>query len=130
MSETATRDASAFPARVLVVDDDPGMLDLMDDLLSLGGYKMLRATSGEAALAAAAAQAPRAAFVDLVLPGLDGVAVIERLATQLPASSAVLMTGHHEHPRIDVARGLGVHAILPKPLSFSHILAALGEICR
>ncbi len=114
---------------VLVVDDDPLMLDLMEEILRFGGYAVLRAPSAEAALAMVTAVKPGAALVDLVLPGMDGVYLIEQLQPGLPPSAVIVMTGHREHPRLEVARHLGVGAVLHKPVGVNQVLDAVGAAC-
>src|SRR5439155_895594 len=81
--------------RILVVDDDPVMLDLMEDLLSHEGYEVLREGSGESALATVATRIPRAALVDLILPGLDDVLDAWAVPTRPPPS----VIGHDDDRR-------------------------------
>jgi CheY-like chemotaxis protein len=66
------------PKRLLVADDDPDVLDLVSQLLG-GTYEIETVGDGAAALAAVARQRPDAILLDLMMPGTDGFAVIERL---------------------------------------------------
>jgi CheY-like chemotaxis protein len=65
--------------RVLVVDDDPDVPDMVRQLLEGEGYEVDAAGGGEEALAAIAARRPDVVLLDLLMPGLDGLGVIERL---------------------------------------------------
>jgi DNA-binding response OmpR family regulator len=66
-------------ARVLLVDDDPAILRLLEVTFGLDGFETVAAARGEDALAAAAADRPDAVVLDLMLPGLDGREVYRRL---------------------------------------------------
>ena len=64
---------------ILVVDDDPGLLDLATELLSADGHRVLVASSGGAALAMVRAIHPDLILLDYHMPKMDGLAVVERL---------------------------------------------------
>lgn len=66
-------------ARVLVVDDDPAILQLVALNLELEGYDVLRATTGPEALEIARDRAPQMVVLDVMMPGMDGYAVCEAL---------------------------------------------------
>ncbi len=66
-------------ARVLLVDDDPAILRLLEVTFGLEGFETVTASRGEDALAAVAADRPDAVVLDLMLPGLDGREVHRRL---------------------------------------------------
>ncbi len=76
------------PAKVLVIDDDPLATALVADVLAREGYTVLQATSGEEGLALALHERPALVVLDLLMPGLDGFAVVERLQTD-PRTAAV-----------------------------------------
>jgi DNA-binding response OmpR family regulator len=65
--------------RVLLVDDDPAMLRLLEVNLRLEGFVVDSATRGEEALAIAAATPPTAVLLDMMMPGMDGTEVCRRL---------------------------------------------------
>jgi len=122
-------DSPATGPRILVVDDDPVMLDLLEELLSHEGYEVLREGSGESALATAATRTPRAAIVDLMLPGMDGVHLIQSLESRVPLTAVILITGYHHHPRLDAARRIGIRTVLSKPARLETVLRAVREAC-
>ena len=74
-------------ARVLLVDDDPAILRLLEVTFGLEGFETLTATRGEDAVAAAVAERPDAAVLDLMLPGLDGREVFRRLRDDVSTAS-------------------------------------------
>ena len=113
---------------VLVVDDDLRTLDLFRDLLESRGYDVLAAMSGEDAVGAVAGQPVQAALVDLVLPGMDGLQLITRLAPQLSPAAAIVITGYAHHPRLDAARRAGIGTVLRKPLDLDRFPAIVQAI--
>jgi DNA-binding NarL/FixJ family response regulator len=127
---TDTSGPAATGPCVLVVDDDPVTLDLIENLLSHEGYEVLRESSAESALAAVVTHTPRAAIVDLMLPGMDGVHLIQSLESRVPVTAAILITGYHHHPRLEAARRLGVRTVLAKSARLETVLRAVREVCR
>ena len=67
------------PARILVVDDLPQNIKLLEAILAPRGYAVIEATSGEEALAAIAKERPDLVLLDVVMPGIDGYETCRRL---------------------------------------------------
>jgi CheY-like chemotaxis protein len=80
--------------RVLVVDDEPGMLATLADVLELGGYDVRTASSGEAAVAIAAVErGANVVLMDIRMPpGIDGVEAMRHIRALVPELPIVLMT--------------------------------------
>jgi DNA-binding response OmpR family regulator len=74
----ATNGASGAP-RVLAIDDDPMALELIEALLAPAGYQVLTATDGRQGITAAKMQHPGLVIVDLLMPEMDGFAVVEQM---------------------------------------------------
>ncbi|OLR94060.1 response regulator [Actinokineospora bangkokensis] len=104
--------------RVLVVDDDEDVVEVLSlSLSACRGWTVRTETSGSAALAACAAFAPHAVLLDVEMPVLDGPAVLARLRAdpltrELPV---VFVTGAVEPGLAVRLRALGAAAVLPKP---------------
>jgi signal transduction histidine kinase/CheY-like chemotaxis protein len=73
---------------ILAIDDDPMALELVDVILSGEGFQVLKASSGEEGLAAAHLERPALIILDLLMPEVDGFAVVERLRAD-PATAAI-----------------------------------------
>jgi two-component system, NtrC family, sensor kinase len=96
---------------VLVVDDDEQVVKSLSELLSRDGHQVFTATSGEAALQCLQQQVPCMALLDVLMPGLDGLALCQRMK-QDPRMADIpiaLITGQVE--AVDVERGLAAGAI-------------------
>jgi CheY-like chemotaxis protein len=76
---------------VLVVDDLPAAAESLATMLSILGFPARTATSGEAALALAAADPPDVVFTDLGMPGMDGFELARRLRQQAAGESLVVV---------------------------------------
>lgn len=98
-------------AKVLVVDDMPANLDVIYKSLRTEGYQVLVATDGETGLKVAAQEKPDLILLDVMLPGLNGFEVCERLKAEsdLQDIPVVFITGQYEMP--DVARAYEMGAV-------------------
>ena len=79
--------------RILVVDDDPSVCDVVERLLASSGYAVTTATTGRAALEAATKQSFAAAFVDLCMPSMHGLEIIDGLRALAPDTKLIVMSG-------------------------------------
>ena len=83
----------AAMTRILVVDDDPSVCDVVERLLASSGYAVTTATTGRAALEAATKQSFAAAFVDLCMPSMHGLEIIDGLRALAPDTKLIVMSG-------------------------------------
>jgi two-component system chemotaxis response regulator CheY len=94
-------------ARILVADDAPAVLDVLDDILTLEGHQVVRATSGQEALRKFEESSPELAVLDIMMPDVDGLVVLDAirrtdadlpviLITGLVGESLVRMVAHHK----------------------------------
>ncbi len=117
--------------RVLIVDDDPVMGELLDALLTVEGYRVTRAHSGEEALQVACGGTPQPDIIlcDIQMPGMGGgelanTLAAERAAGKLPAASIILaMSG--SSPRSDELQSFD--GLLRKPFSVSDFTQAVAQ---
>jgi len=90
--------------RVLVVDDEPSIVDVLTMALRFQGFAVATAATGQEALAQVAAFRPHLVLLDVMLPDLDGFAVAERLGAQRAGVPIVFLTARDGTP--DKVRGL------------------------
>ncbi len=128
----ADDDSNASKERILVVDDEPDIVALVAYHLARAGYGVSTASSGPEALAKATSELPALVVLDLMLPGMSGFDVLERLrADPATAQIAVLtLTARREEP--DRVRGLllGADDYLTKPFSPQELTLRVGAILR
>ncbi len=114
-------------ARILVVDDDPGLLELIEMRLVAGGYGVTCAASGEEALELFRAERPRAVISDLRMDGMDGHALFARLHAEAPTVPVIILTAHGTIPDAVAATQRGVFGFLTKPFDGHELLAMVAE---
>jgi len=128
-SEDAT---SCAPARILVVDDTPANVKLLEDLLGFHGYEVEAATSGEEALEAIRERLPDLMLLDVLMPGLSGYDVCRavRADPALAMLPVVLVTALED--REERVKGLdaGADDFLSKPVNPPELLARVRSLLR
>jgi len=104
------------PTRVLVVDDDAGLRDMLDRHLRMTDYDVRQADNGVAALEVCATWAPDVALVDFVMPKMGGLELLERLHEQQPLTRVLMMTGLASPEKAIESLRLGATACMIKPI--------------
>ncbi len=119
-------------ARILVVDDDPRNVRLMESILRSGGYPVLTALDGAEALEKIASERPDAVLLDVMMPRMSGFEVCEQLRRQretrlLPIIMVTALNALEEKVQ---ALELGADDFLSKPVNRTELLAKLRSILR
>jgi DNA-binding response OmpR family regulator len=118
-------------ARILVVDDVPENVRLLDAVLSSHGYEVLQATDGSTALELAATAEPDLVLLDVLMPGIDGYEVCRRLrereATEvLPVIMLTASDGQEKTKAIEA----GADDFIPKPFDRDELLTRIRSLLR
>jgi two-component system, OmpR family, KDP operon response regulator KdpE len=116
--------------RVLVVDDDPALLRVVEVALAARGYSVATVTNGSDALEAASRNEPDVVILDLGLPDMDGIAVADHLRRRRVPSSIVVLSADGADDRKVRALEEGADDYLTKPFSMSELLARVGVAMR
>jgi two-component system OmpR family response regulator len=116
------------PARILVVDDEPSLADLLTMALSNEGWDVRSAGDGAAALRVAAEFGPDAVLLDMMLPDVDGVEVLRRLRGDFPGLPVLFLTARDSAE--DRAAGMlaGADGYLTKPFSLDQVVTRLQAL--
>jgi two-component system response regulator MprA len=117
-------------ARVLVVDDDPKVLSLMQRGLAFEGYDVDLAPDGDEALAIASARPPQLVVLDVMMPGIDGVEVCRRLRAGNRDLAILMLTGRASVPARIEGLDAGADDYLVKPFAFDELLARIRALLR
>lgn len=116
-------------ARVLIVDDDRDFADSLAEALEMQGHKVSISYSGEDALRRLGMSSFDIAFLDFMLPGMNGVELASDLRRLHPACQVLLMTGYSKQGLLDQAIKRGVLEVLDKPLDIDEVLVAVDQAC-
>lgn len=109
--------------RLLIVDDDEAVLKSLADYFERLGYAVVRAPTGRAGITAYQQQRPDLVILDLKLPDIDGLQVLEALR-QFRAV-VILLTGYGDIPTAVRAMQLGAENFLTKPVDLPHLVACV-----
>ena len=118
------------PKRILLVDDDKGLLQLISMRLNAAGYAVTTAESGQAALAALTAAPCELVITDLRMEGMDGLALFDAIHREAPALPVVILTAHGTIPEAVAATQRGVFGFLTKPFDPKVLLETVAEALR
>ncbi|MCI0658222.1 MAG: response regulator, partial [Acidobacteria bacterium] len=121
-----------LPSTILVVDDDPRNIRLMESILKTSGYAVITAEDGEQALEAVARHRPDAVLLDVMMPGVSGFEVCKKLRSQyetrlLPIIMVTALNALEEKVQ---ALETGADDFLSKPVNRMEMLAKLRSILR
>jgi two-component system response regulator GlrR len=116
-----------MPAHVMVVDDDPDLLQLLSMRLTAAGYRVTGVGSAEEALAHLEAARPQLVVSDVQLPGRDGLALFDAIRARHPALPVILLTAHGTIPDAVEATARGVFTYLTKPFDGKALLDKIAQ---
>ncbi len=113
--------------KILVVDDETDFLEVLNSFFSARGYQMLTATSAEKALRVISQEQPALAFVDIKLPGINGIELVKIMKDQYPAIKIFVITAYDEEHKKAVEQ-LGVDGFFAKPVGLEELKKRVIEV--
>jgi two-component system phosphate regulon response regulator PhoB len=118
--------------KILIVDDEKDILELIGYNLEREGYKIVKALSGEAALRSSRLEKPDLILLDLMLPGIDGLEVLKKIKKDSKTANipTVLLTAKGEEADIVAGLELGADDYITKPFSPRVLLARIRAALR
>jgi len=117
----ATTETTRSRLRVLIVDDEPNVCNVLRDACSRFGYSVTTCNDGAQAIAEAHCQTFDVIFLDIRMPGMNGTEVLKILRRRLPRATFVMITAYAESELVDESLESGAFLCLSKPLSISEI---------
>ena len=117
-------------ARILVVDDDPGLLRLLTIRLRAENYEVEAVESGVLALAAAARFRPDLVISDLRMEPLDGIGLLKELQNRWPGLKVIMLTAHGTIPDAVQATQMGAFGFLTKPVEKLELLEQVRKALK
>lgn len=115
-------------AKVLVIDDEGGIRNLLDTLLDRKGYDVILADSGQKGLEVFRRARPDVVVLDLKMPGMDGLTVLQQIRHLNPTQPVVILTGAGTPESERQVRELGVTEYVEKQFSLHLLGDALKRI--
>ncbi len=116
--------------RILIIDDEPNIIISLEFLMTREGYEVRVARDGEAGLAAARSERPDLVVLDVMMPKLDGFAVLEaiRAAPDLAATRILMLTAKGREAEQRKGLELGADAYMSKPFSTRDLVSKVKEL--
>jgi DNA-binding response OmpR family regulator len=124
---------SARPGYLLIVEDDPDILKLLETMLTLRGYRVVTASNGKEGLEAVQREHPALVIADIMMPKLDGFGLVHRLrinpeTRQIPV---IFITATYVTPEDhEFALSIGVTRFIQKPVDLEMFLEMIAELLQ
>ncbi len=121
------------PCSILVVDDEPGIRELLCLMLEAAGHSVVSAEDGIQAPKVLAAQPIQVVITDLLMPERDGLEFITEIRKKFPSVKIIAMSGGGHIARdsyLRIAKNFGAHVLLEKPFSQSGVLGAIEAVLQ
>jgi DNA-binding response OmpR family regulator len=112
--------------RVVIIDDDPGVLDVLSDAVTAFGYHAFPAANAVQGLREARERRPHVILLDLSMPALDGHTVFERLISLATPSSIVIVSGQNDETAARALLQRGAFDYVSKPVDLAHLQSIIA----
>jgi two-component system OmpR family response regulator len=123
-------EAAATPARLLVVDDEATILELLSGSLRLAGFEVLTAASGAEAVRAAASGRPDLVLLDVMMPDGDGFEALRRIRSGGAEVPVIFLTARDEESDRVTGFAAGADDYVTKPFSLNELLGRIRAVLR
>ena len=118
-------------ARILVVDDDPGVLGYLKEFLDGKGYLVTTASSGAEALRAVERERPHLVLLDIVMPKMNGLEALQRILEIDQTIGVIMLTVVDDYKIVKQAIGKGAYDYITKPINFDYLeLSILARLAQ
>ena len=113
--------------KILVVDDETTMLETLSGFFGSRGYQLMTAASAEAALKLLGEEQPALAFIDIKLPGMNGLELLKVIKRDYPAVKTFVLTAYDEENK-KAAEAIGIDAFFAKPIGLDALKKKVVEV--
>lgn len=112
--------------RILIVDDEPPVLEVLSEYFTTQGYAIATAQNGAEALEAVGRERPDLVLLDVRMPGMDGVEVLKRLRTIEPGLAVIMVTANEDVALARETLKIGAFDYVAKPFDFRYLDRAVA----
>jgi two-component system nitrogen regulation response regulator NtrX len=112
---------------VLIIDDEAGIRESLSDILTDEGYRVFQAETGEQGIELRREHEPSLVMLDVWLPGMDGLAVLQEMMLEAPGLAVVMISGHGNIETAVKATQEGAYDFLEKPLSLERVVLIVNR---
>jgi len=116
--------------KLLIVDDQSGIRVLLMEVFNGDGYDTYQAANGVQALEMVQRVKPDLVLLDMKIPGMDGLEILQRMKKMNPEIKVIMMTAYGELDMLNEATELGVLKHFAKPFDIDELRAAVNSVLR
>jgi two-component system response regulator (stage 0 sporulation protein F) len=116
--------------RILVIDDNPNVVDILGRCLREEGYGVLGALTSDEGLKLVILSRPELVLLDLALPGTNGIELLKRIRSTNPTTRIIIVTGNTDPALAREALELGALAYIDKPFDFAYLKRVIAVALR
>ncbi|HEY3065460.1 MAG TPA: response regulator [Methylomirabilota bacterium] len=113
---------------ILIVDDEPEVAEVLAKSLNRQGHHTTVAHSGAEALDHLKTSSPDAVFLDVSMPGMNGLDVLQQVKQTRPSLAVVVITGHATPDQVEEVKRMGAVDVITKPAALTHYHRALERL--
>lgn len=113
---------------IMIVDDETDIRELFRDVLESRGYEVTTCATGTEAIESLNEKSAFAAFVDIRMPGIDGIETLRAIKRLQPKTQVVMITGYSHSESVDEALKLGCFVCMMKPFKLQDILGLIDVL--
>jgi len=117
-------------ARILVIDDNPHVVDILGRYLREEGYGVLGAVTSDEGLKLAILARPELVLLDIALPGTNGIELLKRIRSTNPTARVIMVTGNIDPALARKALELGALAYIDKPFDLAYLKRVIALALR
>ena len=119
-----------LPVNILMIDDNPDMLEILRLLLKVNGHRPIMALGGKEGLDIARKELPDVILLDIMMPDIDGFEVLRRLKLDMSTEKIpeILVTAVSGQALIDKAMSLGAEGYVTKPYTRNQLMSLINEV--
>ncbi len=116
--------------RILVVDDEQGLRDLLHMTLEMEGYQVVTACDGQEALALMEKEKFQLVITDIMMPQMDGIKLLEKIKIKSSSTEVIVVTGYGHVETSDNALKKGAYECILKPYSIDRVLEVVAKALK
>lgn len=114
--------------KILIIDDEQPIRETLEMFLREKGYEVLTAEDGEKGLEAVQQERPDIVILDIRLPGMDGLEVLQRMKREVKDVSVIMITGYHDMESAIQAMKLGAYDYIHKPIDVDELEVTINKV--
>ena len=107
--------------RIIIVDDEIAVCDLLEDFLTLKGYEVFTASDGYTAINKVKEVCPHLVLLDIVMPGISGIQLLKEIKKLNPKTEVIMITAVPDQGIITESIDLGAYDCIRKPMDLKHV---------